>query len=46
MSLRECLPQSEEEREVRQEVGFDHREGQTSILKKVRSMTDNYVSDS
>ena len=32
-------------REIRQEVGFDHREGKTSVLK-VRGMTDNYVSDS
>lgn len=33
-------------REIRQEVCFDHREGKMSILKKVRGMTDNYVSDS
>lgn len=33
-------------REIRQEVCFDHREGKTSTLKKVRGMTDNYVRDS
>lgn len=33
-------------REVRQEVCFNHREGKTSILKKVRGMMDNDVNDS
>lgn len=33
-------------REVRQEVCFDHREGKTSILKKVRGMIDSYANDS
>lgn len=33
-------------REMRQGVCFHHREGKMSVLKKVRGMTDNYVSDS
>lgn len=33
-------------REIRQGVCFDHREGKTSILKKVRGMFDNDVNDS